>query len=134
MATVKEHLQKMHQAMSDHHTLMAKCHSTAMGKAVAGDVNHEYHKTSAALHEAAASSHDEMCETCVKGTDVIDLAKRGDQVQPLPPGLSRLAPNAPRVTAVPRHGHPVAAAANVPAQFAKLVSTEDEEESSLLRQ
>jgi hypothetical protein len=138
--TVREHLKKAHAIHADHHRKMAKIHLAAMAKAT--DSHHEFHKAAAAHHEAAAEEHEQMVEECTKAADTGNLGKRGDgelettimrvfskffgdTLVPIP-GLSRVAPNHPGFTAVPRAGQPAPVAKNVPLEFSKLVVVDED--------
>jgi hypothetical protein len=125
--TVREHLKTAHAAIAAHHRAMVSCHQSAMSKeAVAGDPMHEFHKSAAAAHETAATQHDEMCNECSKAAD-------GDLNKIVPDGVSKVTPNAPGIRMVPRAGQQVPPAVPLAPQFAKFLTTEDEEEASLLR-
>ena len=126
MKTVREHLQNAHEAIASHHHAMIDCHQGAMSKAVAGDPMHEFHKSAAAAHEAAAATHDEMCNECAK-------AAEGYLNKLVPDGISRVTPTAPGHTLVPRSGQKTPAATPVAPQFQKFIETGDSEEESLLR-
>jgi hypothetical protein len=123
MNRVSEHLAKDHQAASSFHRMMAKCHGEAMGKAVAGNPEHTFHKSAVAAHEQAADHHDQMCEECQK-VIASDLQK----LQPT--NVSAVAPTAPGVTAVPRAGQrPIEEAKPVvEAQFAKLLTVDEQDD------
>lgn len=121
MASVREHLMKAHSFMAEHHRSMSKCHSAAMGKAVAGDGMHEFHKNAAMHHDAAAEQHDAACEECQKATES-ELRKL------VPTAVSGIAPTAP-VRAVPRTGQrEIPLADTVDFQFRKLVLVDEGEE------
>ena len=105
MAKVSQHLQKLHGSAAAFHRSMAKCHTDALGKAVAGNPEHEFHKAAAAAHSEAAGAHDAMCEECSKAAQAADLEK--SPMEPLPSGLSRVAPErTPTIRPVPRTGAP----------------------------
>jgi hypothetical protein len=120
MSTVRGHLKKAHEAIASHHREMVKCHTAAMGKNT--DPHHEFHKTAAAAHTAAAETHEQMCDDCQKAADS-DLTK----LVPLN-GISGVVPN--RVVAVPRPGQQPVNKAVVPTEFQHLFATEDEREAS----
>jgi hypothetical protein len=116
--TVREHLKKAHAAMAEHHRAMSACHTAAMGKGM--DNQQEFHRAAASAHDAAAESHDAMCNECAKAMHA-DLAK----VQPLPQGISRVAPDNPNIRPIPRYGaKPLATA--VDEEFEFLVSNGDD--------
>jgi hypothetical protein len=103
MATVREHLKKAHEAMAEHHRIMAKCHGEAMGKA--DDPHHGFHKSAKNEHEAAAQVHDDLCNECAKAAD-------GDLNKLVPHQVSAVAPDRPSITPVLRNGmRPLPAAA-----------------------
>lgn len=118
--TIREHLQKAHSFMAEHHREMSKCHSAAMGKA---DGMGEFHKSAMAAHEAAADQHDEMASECEKATSA-ELAKM------IPTRVSAVTPTAP-VRAVPRHGQRDLAtlAADIDPMFKALVTVDENEEN-----
>src|SRR5215469_16815976 len=98
MATVREHLQKAHSLIAEHHRAMATAHGKAMGKAVSGDALHFFHKEAMAAHEEAADAHDALCQECSKAI-ASDLHKM------VPTNVSAVTPTAPAgVRAVPRAG------------------------------
>ena len=127
MATVREHLKTAHAAMAEHHRNMASCHGEAMGKA--DDPHHAFHKSAKAEHEAAAQTHDDMCNECAKAAES-DLNK----IQPLPHGFSRVAPTH---TPVPRTGAPPLQVPAVDDEFSKALGLDaaewHTEEESLRR-
>ena len=131
MSKVSEHLAKFHQAASAHHRAMAKCHKTAIGKAVDGNPEHQFHKTAAEAHDQAADSHDQMCQACQKAIE--------DSLNKVQPTLvSAVAPDNPNYRAVPRAGQrPVAERPNVDDEFVKALGLSEEfmhvEEKSLLK-
>jgi hypothetical protein len=96
MATVKEHLRKVHETFAEHHRAMSKHHSAAMGKE---SDQKEFHKAAAAAHDAAADAHESMCNECAKAIES-DLNKL------IPTAISGVTPDRPRITAVPRYGQP----------------------------
>jgi hypothetical protein len=118
---VSEDLAKFHQAASTHHRSMSKLHGDAMGKAVDGNPEHQFHKGAAAAHSAAADSHDEMCQACHKAT--------ADSLNKMvPTQVSAVTPTPPGVRAVPRFGQrEVPEKANVDPQFAKLVAVDEDD-------
>jgi hypothetical protein len=118
MATVREHLKKAHEAIAEHHRSMSKAHNAAMAKESMGTHQHDFHKTAAAHHDAAAAAHETMLDECQKAADA-DLTKL------VPTSVSAVVPN--RVVAVPRPGQQPVAKANVPTEFSHLFQVEDEE-------
>ena len=123
MSKVSEHLAGLHKAASSFHRTMTKCHGDAMGKAVAGNSEHDFHKAAAAAHEQAADQHDQMCEECSKAI-VADLNKL------VPTNVSAVTPTPPGVRAVPRAGQrPIEEAKPVvEAQFAKLLTVDEQDD------
>jgi hypothetical protein len=120
--TIREHLQKAHQAIAQSHRALSKCHSAAMAKESMAPDEKQFHKSASAAHDEAASAHDAMANDCAK-------AAEGDLNKLIPDGISGLAPERPAfgITAVPRYGAPAAAAAarpDVPLEFSKLVEIE----------
>ena len=121
MSTVREHLQKVHRVIAEHHREMSKCHGAAMDKAVAGDVHHEFHNAAQAAHNVAADEHDALCEECAKAI-ASDLQKL------VPTRVSAVAPTAP-VRAVPRTGQrTIPLSEMVDPEFAKLVAMDERDE------
>jgi hypothetical protein len=134
MATMKEHLSAHHAtaakfhaaAAAEHSGLAALHHGLAKldGAAHDGAIG-EHHKTMAAhheklssLHKGYADHHATQSEACAKAADG-DLNK----LQPLN-GISAVNPG---VRAVPRAGQREPAKLNVPVEFQKMFSVEDEE-------
>jgi hypothetical protein len=148
-----EHMRKTHAGLSgahranaEHCRTMSKCHGTAMGKAVAGDPQHMFHKSAKEAYDDAATDqdkraeyHDHMAEECEEAKKVAgdgdlskgagDLLKRLEAVENtvIPSRVHGVLPNAPGVTAVHRAGsRPMPTEKpNVPIQFEKLVSIEE---------
>jgi hypothetical protein len=129
MATVREHLAKMHNGAATFHRAMARCHGDAMEKAQVAEEHSPwaaFHKSAAAAHSEAAGAHDAMCEECSKAQQAADLEK--NQLEPSP--ISRVAPDRTTVTPVVRTGgkpfpmHSDAAQA-APIDFAKIVGLDD---------
>jgi hypothetical protein len=114
--TVRQHLQKAHEVLAEHHRRMSKIHGAAMGKAVAGDPTHEFHKAAVAAHNTAAENHDSMCDACAKAI--------GDELDKLvPTNVSGVTPTAPGIRAVPRAGQRQdPEKLEVEPEFAKLVA------------
>jgi hypothetical protein len=126
MSTVKQHLQKAHEAHATFHRAMSKCHGDAMSKAAAGDRMAEFHKAAQAAHNAAAEAEDSMCEECSKASN-----DEFNKVVPLPDGLSILAPER---RAIPRTGQrELPSKAAVSPMFQKLIESPDEENMQRVR-
>jgi hypothetical protein len=136
--TVREHLSAhhataaaFHKAAAAEHSGLAESHhglAKLDGAAHDGAIG-EHHKTMAAhheklakLHKGYADHHDQQSSACAKGMDATDLAK----LQPT--GVSGVVPT--RITAVPRHGQPVAKV-NVDPAFEHLFKVDEGEERSL---
>jgi hypothetical protein len=132
----REHLGKAHGMIAEtlrddaqHHRDSAENHKTAMGKAVAGNPEHEYHKAQHAEHTAnaarldeQAAAHEAECEACSKATE--------DELNKLvPSNFSIVTPNAPNIRAVPRAGQKDVSTPQLEPAFAKILGTnlEDEE-------
>jgi hypothetical protein len=160
---IVEHLRKLIQHSSqthagiagglrkeaEHHRSMSKHHTSAMGKAVAGDPQHEFHRCTKAEHDAMAADReqrasyhdtraadcDKLMEECEKVFASGDLNKAASDVmkrlehlegQVVPSRVSGVAPDRPGVRAVPRFGaQPLAARPEVPVQFEKLIVIEE---------
>jgi hypothetical protein len=148
-----EHMRKTHaglagahRANAEHHRIMSKCHGAAMGKAVAGDPQHMFHKSAKEAHDTAAEDqdsraayHDQMAEDCEESKKVAgdsdlskgasDLLRRLEIVENtvVPSRVHGVTPNAPGITAVPRAGsRPMPTEKpNVPIEFEKLVVIEE---------
>ena len=136
MSKLSDHLAKAHELMATHHRAMSKCHGEAMGKAVAGNPEHTFHKSAMTAHDAAAEQHDRMCQECSKvAADELnkvaspELEKRLAHLENslVPNRVSAVTPTALGVTAVPRGGQRSMNEARpaVPVQFEKLVSIEE---------
>jgi hypothetical protein len=146
-----EHMRKTHagiagghRATAEHYRMMSKCHGAAMGKAVAGDPQHTFHKAAKETYDAAAEDqdgraayHDAMGEKCEQAKKVAgdadlskgssDLLKRLEIVENslVPTKVSGVAPTNPNIRAVPRAGmRDVSERPNVPVQFEKLIAIE----------
>jgi len=147
-----EHMRKTHaglagghRASATFHRGMSKCHGAAMGKAVAGDPQHTFHKDAKQMHDDAASDqdqraayHDDMgekCEQAKKAAGDADLSKASSDLlrrleivenSVMPTRVSAVTPTVPGITAVSRAGQrqfserPVVAT-----QFSKLVEIEE---------
>jgi hypothetical protein len=113
MGRVSGHLKKFHEHASEHHSMLHKCFSKLAGgmeKAAKKDGVENAEdltdclKTIASTHEAAANFHKEMASACTKAEAAADLEK--SQLEPLPDGLSRVAPEqrTSTVRMVPRTG------------------------------
>jgi hypothetical protein len=124
-----------------------------MGKAVAGDPQHTFHKEAKGHHDAAAEDqdafaedqdsraayHDQMAEECSKAGKVAGDADLNKAASPefekrlahlektvVPTKISGVVPTVPGVTAVPRAGQrPVGDRPAVATQFSKLVEIEE---------
>jgi hypothetical protein len=110
--TVREHLRKAHEAIAATHRELSNHHSTD--------------KALSAIHDRAASAHEAMCDECSKAAD-------GDLNKLVPSPITNVTPDRrPTITPVPRTGaRPVnerPAAPNVPLEFVKLFSTDEENE------
>jgi hypothetical protein len=166
VAEAVEHMRKTHagiagghraaaehaRGVAEHHRAMSKCHGAAMGKAVAGDPQHTFHKEAKGHDDAAAEAHDafaedqdsrsayheQMAEECSKAAKVAgdaDLSKGSPELLRrleivegtiIPTKISALTPTAPGVRAVPRAGQRAFADKPVVAtQFSKLVEIEE---------
>jgi hypothetical protein len=131
-AQAEDEHKDMEQGMADEHNAMQKAAGTA-------DAHHgrmaAFHQHKAHTHEQSAADLREAAEKCKKAADdelgknTGDLAKRLERLENtiIPTGISRVTPNAPGVTAVPRAGsRPMPSEKpNVPIQFEKLVSIEE---------
>jgi hypothetical protein len=126
MASVKQHLQKLHEdsvahheAAAEHHRTLAKCFKAEGGLESAEDI--------AAAHEGLAKSHDKMAanhEAMSKAVGADDLSK-ADQL--VPDRISGVITHFPGITPIPRYGAPDRSQkANVSVEFEKLVSVEED--------
>jgi hypothetical protein len=111
MGRVSQHLEKVHSHLAAHHTELANCYKTVadFGKAAksnmeGGDALRECLGKIAAQHEATSAFHTKMAGECKKATEAADLEKNA--MEPLPEGLSRVAPEQRTVRMVPRTGAP----------------------------
>jgi hypothetical protein len=101
--------------------------------------HHAFHKSMVENPDDAEAHHKTAMEACAKDmadcekaaiADTLEKVRERDNAVVEIPGLSRVAPNAPGVVAVPRAGQPaVPSRPNVPLAFQKLVQTPDEEEN-----
>jgi hypothetical protein len=132
MSSVREHLQKAHQMMSEHHEAMAECHKAAMSKAAATSNESLFHDAAATAHLVAAQGHQDLMQECEKVSNG-DLNK-SDQIRP--DGISRVTLDVPAVRMVLRPGQQVVdAKTSIPEQLRKVIGigAEDQEESTLMR-
>lgn len=132
MSTVRQHLAAFHKAAAAHHeamyghfSAMSECMTKAESDPAMKTMGGHYAKV-AAEHKSHAAFHSQQCSACEKSIET-DLEK----VVPLPTGFSIALPDNPSatLTAVPRHGQPKIDASgrpNVPMEFAKLASIEDD--------
>jgi hypothetical protein len=89
-------------------------------KAEMDDAHRGFHEASAAAHEDAADTHDQMCQDCEKAMDAADLNK----IQPTQ--VSAIAsPNPANVRMVPRAGMPVPERPHVSYEFEKLFTVDE---------
>lgn len=125
MATAREHLRATHTAAHQHHTEMIAAHKSALEKATAMEPHGhqaEFHKTAIASHEKMQSHCATQMAECDKAADAGDLNKV------IPSAISKLAPPAPGIRAIPRFGAPsMPAKANVPEEFSKVFSIDGDE-------
>jgi hypothetical protein len=138
MATsVKQHLVSLHSASAAHHEKMSVHHAAVaehlhnfvkcMGKAATKEEPEAHthlskaakqHEAMSTEHSACALQHHEAAEACSK-------AAEGELQKVIPDRISRVLPNNPGVTAVPRSGQ--RAITDVPVEFAKLFAVEDDD-------
>jgi hypothetical protein len=115
--TVSEHAIAAHHAF---HNTAAALHKTA----AAGE------KTDASFHKGMAAAHEECAgklAECMKALAAADLEKS----RQLPAGITNVTPERPTVRPIPRTGAPAPGertAPNVPLEFVKLFSVDDENE------
>jgi hypothetical protein len=124
-------------AKAKHHSELAKLHEqiSEFHKGMDGQEDPAtFHKDIAARHAAISSEHVEMgesCAECAKSFGATAKAAMGDDsldlLAPLPEGLSTIHADAPLYKMVLRHGMAQPAPPNVPREFQKLVSVNDEE-------
>jgi hypothetical protein len=131
---------------AEHHRNMSNIHKAELGKAVAVDSNHDFHKCAKAEHddmatdrETRAKYHDDMMSECDKALKALtaddlnknasdDLVKRVTALENtvIPTRVSAVVPTVPGVTAVPRAGQrPYMDRPIVATQFQKLVEVEE---------
>jgi hypothetical protein len=124
MATMKNHLADMHKREAAHHTAAAG-HFQELVKCIAKASNEEVTNgkdTLAALvseHQSMATYHADCADKCAKANDN-DL----DKLQPSQ--VSGLALERSGIHAIPRTGQPVPVIPNVPLEFEKVFSIDDE--------
>jgi hypothetical protein len=116
MGKVSQHLEKVHSHLAAHHSELAACYKTVadVGKASGGksDMEHgdalrECLRKIAAQHEATSAFHTQMASECKKAIEAGDVQKTSMEPEPLPAGLSRVAPErTPTSRPVPRTGAP----------------------------
>lgn len=105
MPSVRNHLSEFHEKAASHHaalhehfTELSKClgksDTEASAKATLGKI--------AAEHQSQSAYHERACKDCAKAEHA-DLEKRGNEIVPPPPGLTRIAPDH---ILVPRFGQP----------------------------
>lgn len=130
MASVKQHLQKLHEDSVAHHEAAAKSHRVLAklfkaegGLESAADIS-DAHQALAKCHDQAATTHSEM----LKSVGVDDLDK-GALNRIVPDGISAIPRTFGSITAIPRAGAPSRPVnggeqPNVPIEFAHLVKVE----------
>jgi hypothetical protein len=132
-ASVREHLIHLHKTAADHHKELAGHYeglSKCLDKAEGADSGKTFLKAIADEHSSMAQFHTDAANACEKATASADLEKRADTL--VPTNISAVVPDRPGVRAVPRAGQqPIQTGPNVPLEFSKLVSTEDEEEETI---
>ena len=114
MGKVSQHLEKVHSHLAAHHTELAECYGKVadFGKAgksdmEGGDALRECLGKIAAQHTATAAFHKAMASECTKAIEAGDVQKTSMEPEPLPAGLSRIAPErTSTIRAVPRVGAP----------------------------
>jgi hypothetical protein len=111
MGRVSTHLKKFHEHSQAHHTELAACYKdavSAFGKNKDGsDTLRDALDKIAATHEAAAAYHKEAMAECSKAIEAGDVQKTSMEPEPLPAGLSRVAPERTNIRMVPRTGAPL---------------------------
>jgi hypothetical protein len=145
MATMREHLAGLHKNFaehfrekSSHHQAVAKSHEEhaslhdELHKSTGVKTHKDFatrHRADAAVHKSMAGHYSEQAdhhagkaEDCAKAAD--------DQMNKLAPtAVSGVTRDNPNIRAVPRPGQREPAKANVPVEFQKLFTVEDEEEA-----
>lgn len=138
MASMREHMQKVHEAASSHHGEMAKSHAQlakcygSMSKAAGSDDGKMYqsiadqHDQMSKSHQAASDFHGECADECMKSeSDRLGKTLVPDRISSV---ASVDTPNF-GIRAIPRAGAPMIDAtvdkANVPIQFRHLLHEEE---------
>lgn len=140
MASMRESMQKAHEAASDHHAAMAKSHEalaerySGMCKADGSAESKMYqsiadeHQTMAKNHQAASEFHGQCADECAKAVEDSLNKIRPDSIS----SVARL--DAPSesfgIRAYPRAGAPAVAAidkANIPLQFRHLIASDPDD-------
>jgi hypothetical protein len=112
---VSEHLAAFHKTAANHHGTLAKCYGKLAGFGKAAKPKDEDSEgleeclqKIADSHAAQAAFHKEAMEACSKAAEAADLVKKANQVEPLPAGISAVAPERTQgVRMVPRTGQVV---------------------------
>jgi hypothetical protein len=145
MSTVKEHLASMHERSAADHIAKSKFHAgmhknfsklAECAKAQMGDDDGdageclqgiaELHKTMASHHADEAEAHVGHAKELTRAMKAAMGGADPDTVQPMPAGLSIVAPTAPQYRAVPRTGAPpFQQRPSVPVEFTDLVKIEE---------
>jgi hypothetical protein len=121
MSRVSEHLHAMHKFHHEGRGEAIANHTAALEKAMAMEPNGMVTtllKAEIARHQKAQVYHGEAMTECEKAT-----ADHLNKLQPTQ--ISGIVPDVPRP--VPRFGQPVPAKPNVPIEFEKVFSIEDDE-------
>jgi hypothetical protein len=142
MSTVRGHLHSVHTRLAEHHIAKAK-HHEKLAKAyrqfhkAMGDENDgmdqfqevaDAHDEISSEHADCAQFHIDCAKACgdESATKAAGMNGSADRRELAPDNISGVTPP-PNVRAIPRHGAPeVRDRSDVPAEFEKLVSTEDD--------
>jgi hypothetical protein len=111
-------------AVVQHHSEMAECHKVAMDNCEKDSLEADFHKAACESHLACGETVARAAMDQKSMTEEMDKSQLDEMV---PSNISRVAPAPPGIRMVPRAGAPAQSdRVEVPKQFEKMVSVEDE--------
>ena len=136
--SMKTHMTNLHQEASRHHSSMSEHHgklaaaahglAKCFGKAKEAESEHEHFTQMGKAHSAAAEEHQRLVEFHDAQAEACEKAAEGELQKLIPDRVSRVLPNNPGVTAVPRAGQqPIAAQPDMPLEFQRLFKVDEDD-------
>jgi hypothetical protein len=116
-----------------HHAEMAKAHGAMLEACEADTPDHAFHKIAQAQHEGQSEEWATMgstCAECARSEMQSQSNKAMDFDQRVPMLISAIATENPNVRPIFRAGMKEFGKAEVPAQFAKIVAVDEEDEQA----